>query len=44
MILAAFYAGSVKNVVVGMIGFLAFFVAGITLIVEGIKKRKRDAD
>jgi len=37
----AFYAGSHRNVVIGMFGFLAFFVIGVTLIVEGNKRKSK---
>ena len=36
----AFFAGSVSNPVFGMFGFLCFFTAGVTLIVEGWKRKK----
>ncbi len=39
-----FYAGSQKNVVIGLGAFLAFFVTGVTLIVEGIRKTRRKED
>ncbi|MBI1977197.1 MAG: hypothetical protein HYS55_00430 [Candidatus Omnitrophica bacterium] len=41
LILLAFYAGAQKNVFLGLLGFLGFFVAGVTLIIESWKKRNK---
>jgi hypothetical protein len=40
LIALAFFAGAQKNPTLGLIGFLCFFVTGVTLIVEGIRKKK----
>ena len=39
-ILAAFWAGSQGNMIFSLLGFLSFFVIGVTLIIEGAKKKK----
>ncbi len=39
LLLLAFFAGTHSHVVLGMFGFLCFFVMGVTVIVEGWKKR-----
>jgi len=41
MIGLAFFAGSVSNSAIGLFGFLSFFTIGVTLIIEGYKKRKK---
>ena len=38
----AFFAGAQRNVFLGLIGFLSFFVVGVTLVVEGFKSRKKN--
>lgn len=39
-----FYAGAQPNVVIGLGAFLAFFVAGVTLIAEGIRRNGHKKD
>jgi len=41
LILLALFAGSVKNPVLGLLGFLSFFVVGVTLIIEGWRKKRQ---
>ena len=43
LILLAFFAGAQKNPVFGLFGFLSFFVLGVTLVIEGFR-RKESAD
>lgn len=40
LIALGFYAGAQKNPTLGLFAFLCFFVMGVTLIVEGWKKKK----
>jgi hypothetical protein len=40
LILMAFYAGAQKNPTLGLFAFLCFFVMGVTLIIEGFRKKK----
>ena len=40
-ILLAFWAGTLQSAAFAFIGFLSFFVIGVTLIVEGAKKSKK---
>ncbi len=40
VVLIAFFAGLQKNIFLGMLGFLSFFVIGVTLIIEGFKRLK----
>jgi len=35
----AFFAGAQKNAVFGLFGFLVFFTLGVTLIIEGYRKK-----
>ncbi len=42
LILCAFWAGTLSNMVFAFLGFLSFFLAGVALIIEGRKKRKTD--
>ncbi len=39
LILLAFWAGSLPSMIFALIGFLSFFVVGVTLIIEGAKQR-----
>ncbi len=41
MIVLAFFAGAQKNAALGLSGFLCFFVIGVTLIIEGWRRRKK---
>jgi len=43
MIGLAFFAGSQKDVLLGLVGFLSFFTVGVMLIVEG-RRRLRSKD
>ncbi len=40
LIALAFFAGAQKNPTLGLFAFLSFFVVGVTLIVEGFRKKK----
>jgi hypothetical protein len=40
----AFYAGSHSNPTLGLFGFLAFFVAAVTLWREGLRKTRPPKD
>ena len=40
LIALGFYAGAQKNPTLGLFAFLCFFVMGVTLIVEGWRKKK----
>ena len=40
LIVLAFWAGTQPNALLGLLGFLGFFVVGVTLIVEGFKKKR----
>lgn len=45
LILLAFFAGSVSQPFLGLLGFLCFFTVGVTLIIEGRKRsdmKKKD--
>ena len=39
LIAFAFFTGAQKNAVFGLFGFLAFFTVGVTLVIEGFKKK-----
>jgi len=41
LIALAFWAGSQANIVFSLFSFLCFFVVGVTLLMEGFKKRKQ---
>ena len=41
LIVLAFVAGAQKNPTLGLLGFLCFFVTGVTLIIEGLKRKKK---
>lgn len=41
LIAMAFYAGAQKNPTLGLFAFLCFFVMGVTLIIEGFRKKKQ---
>ncbi len=41
-ILAAFWTGTLENVAFSLLGFLSFFVIGITLIIEARKKKDEE--
>jgi len=38
LIICAFWVGMLPNTVFALVGFLSFFVIGVTLIVEGRKR------
>jgi len=38
MIVLAFFAGGQKNLTLGLLSFLCFFVVGVALIIEGRKR------
>ncbi|HTL47089.1 MAG TPA: hypothetical protein VL688_03395 [Verrucomicrobiae bacterium] len=38
LILTAFWAGSQKDMTLGLIGFLPFFTLGVLLIIQGLRK------
>jgi len=38
-ILLAFWAGTMKSMTLAFIGFLSFFLIGVTLIIEGRKRK-----
>ncbi len=40
LIAMAFFAGAQKNPTLGLFAFLSFFVVGVTLIIEGFRKKK----
>ncbi|MCM8775218.1 MAG: hypothetical protein NC930_02530 [Candidatus Omnitrophica bacterium] len=40
LILLAFLAGLQRNPFLGLLGFLPFFVIGMTLLIEGLRKKK----
>jgi hypothetical protein len=44
LIVMGFWAGTLKSPVFSLLGFLSFFVLGVTLIIEGKKKSKSDPD
>jgi hypothetical protein len=39
LIVLGFFAALQQNIFLGLLSFLAFFVIGVTLIVEGFKKK-----
>lgn len=39
----ALFAGSHKNATIGLFGFLAFFLLGVVLLVEGKKRLRENA-
>ncbi|MBN1687585.1 MAG: hypothetical protein JW893_00635 [Candidatus Omnitrophica bacterium] len=39
LILTGFWAGTHPNIIFAFIGFLCFFVVGVTIILEGRKKK-----
>ena len=41
LIVLAFVAGAQKNALFGLLGFLAFFTVGVTVLVEDWKKRRK---
>ena len=41
LIFCAFWVGTLPNLIFSLVGFLSFFVAGVTLMVEGWKKRDK---
>ena len=40
LIVVAFFMGTHSHIIFALIGFLSFFVVGVTIIVEGWKKRQ----
>jgi hypothetical protein len=40
LIAAAFWAGTMENMILSLAGFLSFFTVGVALIIEGRKKKK----
>jgi len=38
LILCAFWVGTLPSMVFSLLGFLSFFLAGVTLIIEGRKR------
>jgi predicted phage tail protein len=40
LIVCAFWAGTLRNAIFALVGFLSFFVMGVTLIREGWKQTK----
>lgn len=40
LILCAFWAGTAPQMILALAGFLSFFTVGVSLIAEGIKKRR----
>jgi hypothetical protein len=36
----AFWAGTLQNLIFALVGFISFFVIGVTLIIEGWKQTK----
>lgn len=40
LILLAFWAGTMKSMVLAFVGFLSFFTVGVALIMEGRKRLK----
>ncbi|MFH0984733.1 MAG: hypothetical protein V1882_04280 [Candidatus Omnitrophota bacterium] len=40
LILCAFWVGTLPSMVFSFLGFLSFFLVGVTLIIEGWKKAK----
>ncbi len=42
LILCAFWVGALPSMVFSFLGFLSFFLAGVSLIVEGWKRRGKD--
>lgn len=43
-LILAFAAGSPKNPMAGFLGFLSFFVIGVTLLVEALKSGKETSE
>ena len=44
LVFCAFWAGTQESMVWAFLGFLSFFVAGISLIVEGLKRKKQELE
>jgi hypothetical protein len=42
LILCAFWVGTLPSTIFALAGFLSFFLAGVALIIEGRKKRKKE--
>ncbi|HPW77044.1 MAG TPA: hypothetical protein PLK73_03800 [Candidatus Omnitrophota bacterium] len=43
-IVTAFWAGTLPSLVFALAGFLSFFTIGVTLIIEGRKRNKKQSD
>jgi hypothetical protein len=41
LILCAFWAGTLPSMVFSFLGFLSFFLAGVSLIIEGWRRNKK---
>ena len=41
LIALAFFTGAQKDAFLGLLGFLGFFTIGITLVIEGFRKRSK---